>query len=236
MLMAPVQPGVQIGTIGLFRRVGRCPPPNRAWMTTAAAATGTKAPDAVDAVDAVTTITRRSCHRRRVYVFTRFGRFRAAADPPGSGYWLVVTKIGRPLRGRSCCRVPPGRIVSAQSADPFGGCRTTRSGRSPTSSWLCWSYMPWSPMESARLPGRRLAVTTNAARITVYRSARSPGGAYDMEVRTPIRNPPDPMYAEIEVHRTMICDRFVPRPSGVRSIRWFAPATSFSTWGRVAAS
>jgi type I protein arginine methyltransferase len=26
-------------------------------------------------------------------------------------------------------------------------------------------------------------------------------------VRTPIRNPPDPMYAEIEVHRTMICDR-----------------------------
>ena len=25
--------------------------------------------------------------------------------------------------------------------------------------------------------------------------------------RTPIRNPPDPMYAEIEVHRTMICDR-----------------------------
>ncbi len=26
-------------------------------------------------------------------------------------------------------------------------------------------------------------------------------------MRTPIRNPPDPMYAEIEVHRTMICDR-----------------------------
>ncbi len=31
--------------------------------------------------------------------------------------------------------------------------------------------------------------------------------AYDTHVRTPIRNPPDPMYAEIEVHRTMICDR-----------------------------
>ena len=30
---------------------------------------------------------------------------------------------------------------------------------------------------------------------------------YDETVRTPIRNPPDPMYAEIEVHRTMICDR-----------------------------
>ena len=29
----------------------------------------------------------------------------------------------------------------------------------------------------------------------------------DACVRTPIRNPPDPMYAEIEVHRTMICDR-----------------------------
>ena len=29
----------------------------------------------------------------------------------------------------------------------------------------------------------------------------------DASVRTPIRNPPDPMYAEIEVHRTMICDR-----------------------------
>ena len=27
------------------------------------------------------------------------------------------------------------------------------------------------------------------------------------DVRTPIRNPPDPMYAEIEVHRTMLCDR-----------------------------
>ncbi|MGZ4611706.1 MAG: 50S ribosomal protein L11 methyltransferase, partial [Kineosporiaceae bacterium] len=26
-------------------------------------------------------------------------------------------------------------------------------------------------------------------------------------MRTPIRNPPDPMYAEIEVHRTMICDQ-----------------------------
>jgi protein arginine N-methyltransferase 1 len=26
-------------------------------------------------------------------------------------------------------------------------------------------------------------------------------------MRTPIRNPPDPQYAEIEVHRTMICDR-----------------------------
>ena len=26
-------------------------------------------------------------------------------------------------------------------------------------------------------------------------------------MRTPIRNPPDPMYAEIAVHRTMICDR-----------------------------
>ena len=26
-------------------------------------------------------------------------------------------------------------------------------------------------------------------------------------MRTPIRNPPDPMYTEIEVHRTMICDR-----------------------------
>src|SRR5450755_3656349 len=30
---------------------------------------------------------------------------------------------------------------------------------------------------------------------------------YSTHVRTPIRNPPDPMYAEIEVHRTMICDR-----------------------------
>jgi protein-L-isoaspartate O-methyltransferase len=30
---------------------------------------------------------------------------------------------------------------------------------------------------------------------------------YDAGVRTPIRNPPDPMYAEFEVHRTMICDR-----------------------------
>jgi SAM-dependent methyltransferase len=30
---------------------------------------------------------------------------------------------------------------------------------------------------------------------------------YDARVRTPIRNPPDPMYAEIEVHRTMIRDR-----------------------------
>jgi protein arginine N-methyltransferase 1 len=28
-----------------------------------------------------------------------------------------------------------------------------------------------------------------------------------VDVRTPIRNPPDPMYAEFEVHRTMICDR-----------------------------
>ena len=26
-------------------------------------------------------------------------------------------------------------------------------------------------------------------------------------MRTPIRNPPDPMYAELEVHRTMIRDR-----------------------------
>ncbi len=26
-------------------------------------------------------------------------------------------------------------------------------------------------------------------------------------MRTPIRNPPDPTYAEVEVHRTMICDR-----------------------------
>ena len=26
-------------------------------------------------------------------------------------------------------------------------------------------------------------------------------------MRTPIKNPPDPMYAEFEVHRTMICDR-----------------------------
>ena len=34
-----------------------------------------------------------------------------------------------------------------------------------------------------------------------------PGGGYDAGVRTPIRNPPDPMYAEFEVHRTMICDR-----------------------------
>ena len=31
--------------------------------------------------------------------------------------------------------------------------------------------------------------------------------AYDEVVRTPIRNPPDPMYAEFEVHRTMICDQ-----------------------------
>ncbi len=31
--------------------------------------------------------------------------------------------------------------------------------------------------------------------------------AYDADVRTPIRNPPDPMYAEFEVPRTMICDR-----------------------------
>jgi len=30
---------------------------------------------------------------------------------------------------------------------------------------------------------------------------------YDARVRTPIRNSPDPMYAEFEVHRTMICDR-----------------------------
>jgi len=31
--------------------------------------------------------------------------------------------------------------------------------------------------------------------------------AYDARVRTPILNPPDAMYAETEVHRTMICDR-----------------------------
>jgi len=36
---------------------------------------------------------------------------------------------------------------------------------------------------------------------------RRPLYRYDTHVRTPIRNPPDPMYAEIEVHRTMICDR-----------------------------
>ena len=30
---------------------------------------------------------------------------------------------------------------------------------------------------------------------------------YSTSVRTPIRNPPDPTYAEIEVHRSMICDR-----------------------------
>ncbi len=35
----------------------------------------------------------------------------------------------------------------------------------------------------------------------------SPQPGYDAGVRTPIRNPPDPMYAEFEVHRTMICDR-----------------------------
>jgi type I protein arginine methyltransferase len=35
----------------------------------------------------------------------------------------------------------------------------------------------------------------------------SPQRSYDADVRTPIRNPPDPMYAEFEVHRTMICDR-----------------------------
>ena len=38
-------------------------------------------------------------------------------------------------------------------------------------------------------------------------SEEDAGGAYDKHVRTPIRNPPDPMYAEFEVHRTMICDR-----------------------------
>ena len=68
--------------------------------------------------------------------------------------------------------------------------------------------MAWSPTESARLPLPELAFTTNAAWIAIYRSAaRSPGDAYDVDVRTPIRNPPDPMYTEFEVHRTMICDR-----------------------------
>jgi tRNA/tmRNA/rRNA uracil-C5-methylase (TrmA/RlmC/RlmD family) len=33
----------------------------------------------------------------------------------------------------------------------------------------------------------------------------NPAG-YDAGERTPIRNPPDPMYAEFEVHRTIICD------------------------------
>jgi type I protein arginine methyltransferase len=37
---------------------------------------------------------------------------------------------------------------------------------------------------------------------------------YTTHVRTPIRNPPDAMYAEIEVHRTMICDRI--RTEGFR--------------------
>ena len=39
------------------------------------------------------------------------------------------------------------------------------------------------------------------------RMVANPPGGYDAGVRTPIRNPPDPMYAEFEVHRTMICDR-----------------------------
>ena len=29
-------------------------------------------------------------------------------------------------------------------------------------------------------------------------------------MQTPIRNPPDPMYTEFEVHRSMICDRVRP--------------------------
>jgi protein arginine N-methyltransferase 1 len=42
--------------------------------------------------------------------------------------------------------------------------------------------------------------------LTPATAPANPAG-YDAEVRTPIRNPPDPMYAEFEVHRTMICDR-----------------------------
>ena len=44
------------------------------------------------------------------------------------------------------------------------------------------------------------------AGIDARKNAGHPTG-YDADVRTPIRNPPDPMYAEFEVHRTMICDR-----------------------------
>ena len=59
---------------------------------------------------------------------------------------------------------------------------------------------------------------------------------YDADVRTPIRNPPDPMYAEFEVHRTMICDR-VRTEAFRRAIDSVVrPATSFSTSGPEAAS
>jgi len=60
---------------------------------------------------------------------------------------------------------------------------------------------------------------------------------YNTRVRTPIRNPPDPMYGEFEVHRTMIRDRVRTEAfRRARSTRWCVLATSFSTSKREAAS
>ena len=52
-----------------------------------------------------------------------------------------------------------------------------------------------------------VARTDNHPGDSVSSSQDTTYATYDICVRTPIRNPPDPMYAEFEVHRTMIRDR-----------------------------
>ena len=72
----------------------------------------------------------------------------------------------------------------------------------------------WAPHPpSSTAPGLELhprvipdRVHALQASIDARENTSHPAG-YDAGVRTPIRNPPDPMYAEFEVHRTMICDR-----------------------------
>ena len=103
-----------------------------------------------------------------------------ADDIPGA------IRPGRPLAHPGRHETPLSRQTSpAAWAAPVTVIHRSRSGAASTG--ISW------PVHAFQASGAR-------------ENTSEPAG-YDAEVRTPIRNPPDPMYAEFEVHRTMICDR-----------------------------
>ena len=103
-----------------------------------------------------------------------------------------------------------------ERSGPADGGGSSQAARSPTqvhTNAAVPSTIPTATPTVIQRSRSRTASTRDSwpvracqASIDARENASDPAG-YDAGVRTPIRNPPDPMYAEFEVHRTMICDR-----------------------------
>jgi Ribosomal protein L11 methyltransferase (PrmA) len=123
--------------------------------------------------------------------------------------WMVAKAVAPPGQRAS----PRGTADDIPGATPIRPTsrppRSARNAAVPSNSPDCLGAAPTVIHRS-----RSGAISTRISwPIHAPRRARTPARTpvtqrgYDADVRTPIRNPPDPMYAEFEVHRTMICDR-----------------------------